>query len=185
MIVVQQGSCMVYEAWLCRWDNEWICANGAKWDLNEIGPGQRPVGWTSADAAGLSIMAGLARYQEVVDGEITHALRFTTHCSRDNYVYPATHSAVPEDDCLPGELAISPPMGMRVRLRADYDISGFSQTAQVFLIAMQTYGMILADNGSDFYFQSEMNLAWDDAVDELKQVSSDDFEVVEPGALEP
>ena len=110
-------------------------------------------------------------------GEVAHALRFTVHCTADAHVPPATHHAVPRA-CRPGEDAIAPPMGLRVRLRADVDLSGFSPDARVLLTAMQRYGLILADNGSDLYVQSALDPRWGEAVDELKQVPASAFEAV-------
>ena len=180
LLVVQEGACRLFEGYACRYEGGWVCANGAAWDLRAPSPGQRPEGWTSADAAGLPIFAGLARYDEVAAGEVAHALRFTVHCTADAHVPPATHHAVPRA-CRPGEDAIAPPMGLRVRLRADVDLSGFSPDARVLLTAMQRYGLILADNGSDLYVQSALDPRWGEAVDELKQVPASAFEVVAPG----
>ncbi|RYZ02198.1 MAG: hypothetical protein EOO73_32790 [Myxococcales bacterium] len=147
LIVIQQGTCQLYEGYACEYQGSaWHCGNGAKWDLNELGYGQRPEGWTSADAAGLAIAPGLLRYDEVRAGEVTHALRFTLDCTTNQYVAPASHQAVP-DGCDPSD---GPPLGTRVRLRADYDVSGLSPSAQVVLNGMKKYGMILADNGSNF-----------------------------------
>lgn len=177
MLVVQQETCRLYEAWACRYERGWVCANGAVWDLRTRSLGQRPEGWTSADAGGLPILPGLARYEEAAAGAIEHALRFTVHCTRGEHVPPATHHAVP-DDCRPGEEDLAPPMGLRVRLRADFDTSGFSPEARVFLLALQRYGMILADNGGDFYFQSTRDERWGAAIDELKQVPASAFEAL-------
>ncbi|MDF3067525.1 MAG: hypothetical protein K0R38_3126 [Polyangiaceae bacterium] len=152
LLVLQQGTCLLFEGYACEYRGDgWHCGNGAKWDLNELGYGQRPEGWTSADAAGLAIAPGLLRYDEVRGGEVTHALRFTLDCTTNKYVEPASHYAVP-DGCDPND---GPPMGTRVRLRADYDVSGLSPSAQTVLNGMKKYGMILADNGSNFYFQGE------------------------------
>jgi hypothetical protein len=182
LLVVQQGSCQLYEGYACYYDAGWHCGNGAVWDLTQLSYGQRPIGWTSADAAGLPIMPGLVRYDEVQAGELRHAIRFTMSCSRANYVPPATHYAVP-GGC--GTNPDYPPMGLRVRLKATYDISGFNPTARVILEAMKRYGLILADNGSDFYFQGEMHLGWNDDLDELKQVPVSEFEAIVPGAMGP
>jgi hypothetical protein len=183
LLVVQQGSCTLYEGYACehRLDG-WHCANGAKWNLNEIGYGQRPQGWTSADAAGLAIAPGLLRYDEVRAGEVTHALRFTLDCTSNEYVQPATHKAVP-GGCDPND---GPPMGTRVRLKADYDISKLSPSAQVVLRGMKKYGMILADNGSNFYFQGQANSGWTrDDIEPLKGVPASAFEVVDMPPLKP
>jgi hypothetical protein len=182
---VQQGTCQLFEGYACEHQNDgWHCANGARFDLNEVGPGQRPEGWTSADAAGLAITPGILRYDEVRAGEVNHAIRFTVPCTRPNYVAPASHYAVPGgcDDSDPN----APPMGLRVRLRADYDVSGLPESVQVVLTAMKRYGMILADNGSSFYFQGEANLGWtEDDIEPLKDVPASAFEVIAPPPLEP
>lgn len=183
LIALQEGACMLYEGYACesRADG-WHCANGAKWDLNKNGYKQRPVGWTSADAAGLAIAPGLLRYEEVRAGEVTHALRFTLDCTTNKYVEPATHFAVP-GGCNPND---GPPMGTRVRLKADYDISDASPSAQVVLKGMKKYGMILADNGSNFYFQGTANPGWtEDDIEPLKDVPASAFEVVQMPPLMP
>jgi len=151
------------------------------WDLTKLSYGQRPTGWTSADAAGLPIMPGLLRWQEVKAGEVKHAIRFTLHCTRPNYVKPATHFAA-SGNCG----ADAPPMGLRVRLKASFDISSFPEHSKVILRAMKKYGMILADNGSDFYFQGDADPAWpDNAISPLKQVPDSAFEVVTVPPLQP
>ena len=175
-VTVQAGTCMLYEGYACHYDNAsgWICSNGAKWDLKRKSFGQRPEGWTSVDAAGLPVYAGLARYEEVMAGEITHAIRFTLKCTTDSHIPPATHDAVPSN-CNP---ANGPPMGLRVRLKADYDGSKLSPEAQVFVRAFKKYGMILADNGSNYFFQSEQSPSWSDGINDLKQVPASAFEAV-------
>jgi hypothetical protein len=181
VIVVQQGTCMAYEGYGCQLNSDgWHCANGAKWDLKKKSEGQRPDGWTSADAAGLSIYAGLARYEEAMAGEITHAIRFTLPCTSAARVPPATHQAVP-GGC--SSRPAAPPMGLRVRLKASYDISGFDPIVQTFLRAFKKHGLILADNGgssSTFFFQSEDSASWPDAVNDLKMVPASAFEAVVP-----
>jgi hypothetical protein len=179
LLAVQRGTCMLYEGYTCRWvSGGWRCGNGAKWDLKRKSYGQRMSGWTSADAAGLPIYAGLARREEVLAGEITHAIRFTVKCTAPMYIAPATHQAVP-GGCAGNTNA--PPMGLRVRLKASFDVSSYNATAQVFLRAFKKYGMILADNGSNFYFQSEDSPAWDDdEINDLKRVPANAFEVVGP-----
>ena len=169
---------MVYEGYACHYANGWVCGNGAKWDLKKKSYGQRKTGWTSADAAGLSIYAGLARYEEVKAGAITHAIRFTLKCTRDSFIEPATHQAVPGGCAASADNA--PPMGLRVRLKADFDISTYAAEAQVFLKAFKKYGMILADNGSNFFFQSEDSPDWSDGINDLKKVPASAFEAVMP-----
>ncbi|MFI5308423.1 MAG: hypothetical protein ACHQ53_13785 [Polyangiales bacterium] len=182
-LVVQSGTCMLYEGYSCSYKSGWHCGNGAKWDLSKNSYGQRPKGWTSADAAGLPITPGVLRYDEVKSGSVTHAIRFTLHCTRPNYVAPATHQAVP-GSCDPNDMN-APPMGFRVRLQASYDVSGLSASAQVVARAMQRYGLILADNGSDFYFQGEDNPGWADTdVEPLKTIPASAFEAITPPPLE-
>ncbi|MEB2310714.1 MAG: hypothetical protein OZ921_08110 [Sorangiineae bacterium] len=180
VLVVETGSCSLYEAWACEHrGGQWHCGNGAKWDLTRKSYGQRPMGWTSGDAAGLPILPGLARFEEAEAGAIRHAIRFTMHCSMAGYVEPATHRAA-AGDC--GSDA--PPMGLRVRLAASYDVSSAPPRARAILTAMQRYGMILADNGSDFYFQGDENPGWtDDDLDALKAVPASAFEAITPGPI--
>ncbi len=151
----------------------WKADSGAIWNLNENQV--RPAGWTSADAAGLPILPGLARYDEVMEkGAIEHALRFTLSKSRRAYVPPASHwaSAHNDDDL--------PPMGMRVRLKADFDTSGFVPEAKVILEALKKYGMILADNGSDNFISGAPDERWNvDNLRQLMRVTTKDLEVVE------
>ncbi|MEO7995599.1 MAG: hypothetical protein ABI743_14465, partial [bacterium] len=140
---------------------------------------QRPAGWTSADAAGLPIFPGLVRYDEVVEqGAILHALRFTARYSRRAYIAPARHFASSDTS------SARPPMGLRVRLKASFDISGYPASAQVVLTALKTYGMILADNGSDWYLSGAPDARWDDdELNTLKRVEGSDFEVVQMGPM--
>lgn len=177
IIVVDTDNKLLYELFDAnpRSDGGWDAGSGAIFDLtsNEL----RPDGWTSADAAGLPIFPGLARYDEVVErGEITHALRFTVSRTRRAYIPPATHFASNLTD------RNLPPMGLRVRLRADFDPSGFSSNVQVILRALKTYGMFLADNGSNWYITGAPDPRWnDDELRELSQVKGHDFEVVNTG----
>jgi hypothetical protein len=179
VLVVQENTCMLYEGWNCHYESSWHCGSGAKWDLREVAYGQRPKGWTSADAAGLPIAPGIVRYDEVRAGAINHAIRFTVDCTRDNFVKPASHAASTCDD------DNGPPMGLRVRMKADFDISGLSDSAQVVATAMKKYGMILADNGSNFYFQGEAHLGWtEDDIEPLKDIPASAFEVIDVPPLE-
>ena len=150
----------------------WRAESGAMFDLAEHP--SRPVGWTSADAAGLPIFQALVRYEEVVEQkEIRHALRFTVNNTRRAFVPPASHWASRSTD------PALPPMGMRVRLKADYDISDFPSEAQVILTALKRYGMILADNGSDWYISGAPDPRWNnEAIHTLKKVLGKDLEVV-------
>ena len=150
----------------------WRAGSGAIFDLRSNSP--RPAGWTSADAAGLPIFPGLARYDEAVEvGVIRHALRFTCARTRRAYIAPARHFASASND--PG----LPPMGMRVRLRAGFDVSSFAGAARVILTALKTYGMILADNGSDWFVSGAPDPRWnDEELGTLRRVRGADFEVV-------
>jgi len=150
----------------------WNCDSGAVFDLNSNA--LRPAGWTSADAAGLPIFPGLVRYDEVFERrEIRHALRFTVRKTRRAYVYPARHYASSETN------PYLPPMGMRVRLKASYDISQFSPANQVILRALKKYGMIVADNGGNWFLSGAPDMRWsDEDLGKLKIVTAADFEVV-------
>ena len=155
----------------------WNANCGAVFDLNSNA--LRPAGWTSADAAGLPIFPGLVRYDEVFEqGVISHALRFTVQDSRHAYVYPARHFASDSTD------PNLPPMGMRVRLKASFDISGFSPAMQVILRAFKKYGMIVADNGSNWYISGAPDPRWnDDELSTLKTIKGSNFEVVQMGTI--
>ncbi len=162
-------------------DGSWQADSGAVFhlDSDNVRPTAQP-GWTSADAAGLPIFPGLARYDEVAAGTIPHALRFTVQSTREAYVPPANHWASSSTN------ANLPPMGMRVRLKASYVIpSTFSHDSQVILQALQTYGMIVADNGSDWYISGAPDSRWnnDDLVGELGSVDGSNFEVVQMTGL--
>lgn len=149
----------------------WRAGSGAIFDLNSNA--LRPAGWTSADAAGLPIFPGLARYDEVAAGQVRHALRFTVRNSRRAYVAPARHWASSSTD--PNR----PPMGMRVRMKASVDISGYPEQARVIFQALKTYGMIMADNGSNWYISGVSDTRWDPEIfDAFRQVHGSDFEVV-------
>jgi hypothetical protein len=180
VIVIDRDHWMLYEmfsAYRVNGGASWNAASGAVFNLNSNA--LRPAGWTSADAAGLPIFPGLVRYDEVFEQrEITHALRFTADFTRRAYVYPARHFA--SDDTNPN----LPPMGMRVRLKASFDISGFSPAMQVILRALKRYGMILADNGSSWYISGAPDPRWDDdELHTLGAIQGSDFEVVKMGAI--
>lgn len=151
----------------------WKADSGAIWNLNENQV--RSAGWTSADAAGLPILPGLVRYDEVVGKKaLEHAMRFTLKKTRKAYIAPASHWASEDDD---KNLA---PMGMRVRLKADFDLDGLSREAKVILTALKTYGMILADNGSDNFISGTPDERWDaDAIAQINRVKTKDLEVIE------
>ena len=149
----------------------WDVASAAVWDL--LNDEQRPYTWTSADAAGLPIFPGLARYDEVAAGKIQHALRFTLQYSREAFTPPASHWAPNSSN------DFAAPMGMRMRLKASYDISSFPPQAQVILAALQQYGMIMADNGSSIYISGDPDNRWNnDDLGSLKQVPASAFEVI-------
>lgn len=174
VLVVDEDACVLYELFAAvkLRDDAWQAGSGAVYDLN--GYALRPDGWTSADAAGLPILPGLVRYEEVAAGVIAHALRFTAPVTRSAHVWPARHDASSETS-----LAV-PPMGQRFRLRADFDAGGFSPEAQVIVQALKTYGMILADNGSAWYLSGAPDDRWDDdALRDLKAITGADFEAVD------
>jgi hypothetical protein len=175
VLAVRQGECKLYElfnAWPQA--NRWDASSGAVWDLNSNA--LRPAGWTSADAAGLPVLAGLVRYDEVAAGAIRHAVRFSVRQSQRAYILPATHWASTSTD--PNR----PPMGLRLRLKATYDISGYTGQSRVVLEALKTYGMILADNGSNFYITGARDPRWnDDDLNQLKTIPGSAFEAVYTG----
>ena len=178
ILMVDQDNCTLYELFAAypQEDGNWQAGSGAIFDLasHEL----RPDTWTSADAAGLPILPGLLRYEEVVGGEIRHALRFTAPETRNTYVWPARHQA---SDLTGSEY---PPMGQRFRLRANFDLSGYSPQIQVILRAMQKYGIILADNGSPWYLSGAPDERWDNQMlRELKQLTGNDFEAVDVSSL--
>lgn len=178
VLVVDSEACVLYELFnsFPQADGSWQADSGAVFDLGSSA--LRPATWTSADAAGLPILPGLVRYDEVAAGEIRHALRFTTSETRREYVWPARHFASDEEG------AGYPPMGQRFRLRADFDISGFSPELQVILRALQMYGMILADNGSPWFVSGVPDDRWDnDMLQELGQVLGSDLEAVDVSSL--
>ena len=173
VLVLDDSTCWLYELFSSfpQSDGSWNAGSAAVWDLTA--DEQRPLTWTSADAAGLSIFAGLARYDEVASGEIKHALRFTLQNSRAAFTLPASHWAANSTN------ANAAPMGMRMRLKASFDVSQFSATNQVILRALQQYGMIMADNGSNMFISGAPDDRWDnDDLHNLDQVTAADFEVV-------
>jgi hypothetical protein len=179
VIVVDRDSCTDYELYAAYphdGGRRWSAGSGAIFNLrsNHL----RPAGFTSADAAGLPILPGLARYDEVARGAIDHALRFTAPCTAKAYVYPARHDA---STC---SGAFLPPMGLRVRLKASVNISGLPFQARVVAAALKRYGLILADNGSPWYVSGAPNPRWnDDALHQLNRLSGRDFQVVDTSSL--
>jgi hypothetical protein len=176
-LLVDKDACKLYELYdLRRAGSGWSAGSGAIFDLrsNKL----RPASWTSADAAGLPIFPGLARYDEVARGRIDHALRFTVERTRRAYVYPARHYASSSDD------PSLPPMGLRVRLKANVDIARFPKQARIVLQALKTYGMIVADNGSNWYISGAPSPKWsNDDLHSLGQITGADFEVVDTSSL--
>ena len=176
VLVLDRHACMLYETFnTVRCNGAWSASSETIWDLKNYE--QRPWGWTSADAAGLPIFPGLVRYDEVASGAINHAIRFTMQHTKNDanggyFVEPASHAA--------GNIwGVSNVMGMRIRLKAGFDISGFSAANQVILTAMKRYGMILADNGGYFFFQGVPDTRWkDDDLVKLDSIQSSNFEVV-------
>jgi hypothetical protein len=178
VLVIDIGNCILYELYSAypQAGGSWYAGSGAVFNLES--DTLRPAGWTSADAAGLPIFAGLVRYDEVASGEIRHALRFTAPQTQKAYVWPARHYA----SNLTG--AQYPPMGQRFRLKAGFDISGFSPQNQVILQALKRYGMMLADNGSSWYISGAPDLRWNnDDLHELSLVHGSDFEAVNVSSL--
>jgi hypothetical protein len=173
VLVLDNNNCWLYELYgsSVNSDGTWNAGSAAVWDLQN--DEQRPETWTSADAAGLPIFPGLARYDEVASGQITHALRFTLQHSRAAFVPPASHWAANSSD------SFAAPMGMRLRLKAGFDISGFSPANQAILKALKQYGMIMADNGSSMYISGAPDDRWDNNdLHLLNRVNASDFEVV-------
>jgi len=179
VIVVDRSRCRLYElfgAYPRDGGTRWTAGSGAVWNLrsNRL----RPRGWTSADAAGLPILPGLARYDEVARGRIDHALRFTAPRTRRAFVYPARHFASDLSD------PSLPAMGQRLRLERGYDIAGFPRQARIVLRALKRYGMILADNGSPWYVSGAPDRRWDnDQLHALGRVPGSAFEVVDTSRL--
>ncbi|MHB8892807.1 MAG: hypothetical protein ACYC65_12265, partial [Candidatus Limnocylindrales bacterium] len=178
LLTVDRDTCRLYELYDVRQGTggAWFAGSGAQWGLGSNA--LRPDGWTSADAAGLPILPGLARHDEVAAGEILHALRFTAPVTRRAYVYPARHYASSSSS------TALPPMGLRVRLKATADLSGLSPDARIIAVALQRYGMILADNGSSWYVSGMSDPRFDDDVlHELDRFTGSDLEVVDTTGL--
>ena len=175
-LLVDRSTCKLYELYALQHAHGWHAGSGAVWNLrsNRL----RPAGWTSADAAGLPIFPGLARYDEVARGVIDHALRFTVERTRRAYISPARHyaSSLTDPDL--------PPMGLRVRLKAAFDVSGFPRQARVVLTALKRYGMLVADNGSSWFISGAPDPRWNnDDLHTLGRVKGSDFEVVQTGPV--
>jgi hypothetical protein len=198
LLVLQQGAtcgapCTLWETWQTTGGTvpPWTAANGAMWDLGSNA--LRPLGWTSADAAGLSVFAGLLKIAEVRAGVVTHAIRVTFMNTQAGYVLPATHFG--GTSSLGGN---APPMGLRLRLKSTTDTSSFSGPGKIVAQAMMTYGLIVADVGSDWYFQGDSDNGWDetdpassqgnsyvgDLIADFGNVSGADFDVLDTGTPE-
>jgi hypothetical protein len=177
ILLLDRDNCRLYETFDTHYVGPgWRAGSGAIFDLRSNA--LRPDGWTSADAAGLPILPGLVRRDEVKSGVIRHALRFTTRRTQRGYIAPATHFASSDGD------PNLPPMGLRLRMKASYDLSRFRGDALVVLTAMKKHGLLLADNGSDWFISGETNGAWDDSdLDQLKSVPGSAFEVVQSGPI--
>jgi hypothetical protein len=176
ILIVNMDDCHLYEIYDASLDSgQWSAGSGAIWDLRSNA--LRPAGWTSADAAGLPIFPGLVRYDEIATGQINHALRFTAE-NTNGYIWPARHLTSDED------APNIPPMGARFRLKASFDISGFPAELQIILQAMKTYGVVLADNGSNWFVSGAPDERWDnDMLHLLDVLTGDDFEAVDASVL--
>jgi hypothetical protein len=173
MLIVDRDTCRLYELFAARKSGtRWTAGSGAIFNLRSNA--LRPIGWTSADAAGLPIFPGLARYGEVRAGVVDHALRFTAPRTRRAFVFPARHQAGSSND------PALPPMGLRVRLKASVSLAGFGPQSRTVLRALKRYGMILADNGSPWYITGAPSAGWnDDDLHALQRITGADFEVVD------
>ncbi len=181
LLILQKDECKLYELYDASLNSSagagWHAGSGAIWDLKSNAV--RPAGWTSADAAGLPILPGLVRYDEVMAGVINHAIRFTAPKTQAGYIFPARHLASSSTS------TTLPPMGLRVRLKASYDISKLPTQAKIIATAMKKYGMILADNGSSWYFQGAYSPGWNDEdLNTLKNIPGSAFEALETGTIE-
>jgi hypothetical protein len=179
VLVVDRAGCRLYELYrafyVAKPRPHWNADSGTSWDLRSAA--RRPDGWTSADAAGLPIFPGLVRYDEAASGQIDHAIRITFESTRNAWVHPASHCA--------GDTAAAsaPPMGLRLRLKAGYGLGGFSGPAKAIALAMKRYGLIVADNGSNWFFSGSSDKRWeDDNLNQLKRIPGGAFEVVKSAA---
>ena len=178
LLVIDRDHWLLFETWATQWKTDhWQAGSGAVFDL--ASDARRPDGWTSADAAGLAIFPGLVRHDEVASANpIRHAFRVTTRAT-NGYVWPASHEA--------GSTVAAPPMGTRLRLKASKNLSGYTPEVQKIFQAMKTYGLIVADNGTDMYISGTMDSLWDNDVlnPAFASLSADDFEVIQLGWGQP
>jgi hypothetical protein len=177
-LVVDSSTCKLYETWdTAANERTWTAGSGAVYDLHS--DALRPNGWTSADAAGLPILPGLLRYDEVESGHVDHAIRFTVSRTDTSYLWPARHEAGSASD------VNLPPMGARFRLKASYPLTGLRPDTVAVLTAMKKYGLIVADNGSNWYFTGATDSRWPDALlDQLKAVPASAFEAIDERSLQ-
>jgi hypothetical protein len=179
VLVVDRSTCKLFELYRAfhkaRPKPHWDADAGVEWDLRSAA--LRPDGWTSADAAGLPIFPGLVRYEEAAAGQVDHAIRVTMDSTRDAYIHPASHCAGDTGD------GAAPPMGLRLRLKAGYPLGGMGTAARAIAVAMKEYGLIVADNGSNWYISGTSDRRWDDEeLDALKGIPGGAFEVVRSAA---
>ncbi len=179
VLVVDRTGCKLYELYrafyVAKPQPHWNADSGTAWDLRSAV--RRPDGWTSADAAGLPIFPGLVRYDEAASGHLDHAIRVTFESTRNAWVHPASHCAGDTSD------PSAPPMGLRLRLKAGYGLGRFSGPAKTIALAMKSYGLIVADNGSNWYFSGSSDRRWDDEnLNQLKGIPGSAFEVVKSAA---
>jgi hypothetical protein len=179
VLVIDRAGCKLYELYrafyVAKPQPHWNADSGTAWDLRSAA--RRPDGWTSADAAGLPIFPGLVRYDEAASGHLDHAIRVTFESTREAWAHPASHCAGDTTE------ASAPPMGLRLRLKADYGLGKFSGPAKAVALAMKHYGLIVADNGSNWFFSGASDRRWDDEnLNQLKRIPGNAFEVVKSAA---
>ena len=176
-VVVDQDACRLYETWDTRErDGRWTAGSGATWSLKSNS--LRPNTWTSADAAGLPILPGLLRWNEVKAGWVGHAIRFTTNLTSKRHIWPARHDAGSKTS------RAYPPMGARFRLKKKFRVKGYGTYARTVITAMKRYGLVLADNGSPWFFQGEQNAAWPPSmIEQLKRIPASAFVAVNTSRL--
>jgi hypothetical protein len=179
VLVVDRATCKLFELYDARYaatpKPHWDADAGVEWDLRSAA--LRPDGWTSADAAGLPIFPGLVRYEEAAAGHVDHAIRVTVDSTRNAWIHPASHCAGDTAD------GAAPPMGLRLRLKAGYPVGRMGPAARAIAVAMKEYGLIVADNGSNWYISGTSDPRWDDEeLDALKAIPGRDFEVVRSAA---